>query len=65
YSLRTELDNFLLKIRNASSHGDNSVVVNRDDLDRAIKLVETLMDLVFERIKAGFKKKSYLNQSTG
>lgn len=65
YSLRTELDNFLLKIRNASSHGDNSVVVNRDDLDRAIKLVETLMDLVFERIKAGFKEKSYLNQSTG
>jgi len=63
YSLRYELDKFLLRIRNASAHGDNSVVVNQDDLDRAIKLVETLMDLVFERIKAGFKEQSYLNQS--
>jgi hypothetical protein len=54
YSLEDELDKFLLKIRNEVAHGINSVVVGRDDLDRAITLVEILMDLVFENIKKGF-----------
>lgn len=54
YSLKIELDKFLLKIRNDVAHGKNSVVVGREDLDRAITLIETLMDLVFENIKKGF-----------
>lgn len=63
YSLPQELDNFLLKIRNAVAHGQNSIVVNREDLDRAIKLVNTLMDLVLEKIIKGFESKSYLHIS--
>jgi len=60
YSLQYELDNFLLKIRNNVAHGQNSIVVHRESLDRAIKLVDRLMDLVFEKIKTGFINKSYL-----
>ncbi|MEZ2228279.1 MAE_28990/MAE_18760 family HEPN-like nuclease [Microcoleus sp.] len=60
YSLQDDLDKFLLKIRNDVAHGQNSIVVHREDLDRAIKLVNRLMDLVFERIKTGFINKSYL-----
>ena len=60
YSLQDDLDKFLLKIRNDVAHGQNSIVVNREDLERSIKLVDRLMDLVFERIKTGFITKSYL-----
>lgn len=60
YSLSQELDNFLLKIRNAVAHGQNSIVVNREDLDRAIKLINILMDLVLEKIIKGFENRSYL-----
>lgn len=59
YSLSQELEK-LLKIRNAVAHGQDSVVVNREDLEGAIELVNKLMDLVFEKIIDGFKKKSYL-----
>jgi len=62
YSLPNELDKFLLKIRNNVAHGENSIVVNREDLERAIKLVHKLMDLVFERIKTGFTNNSYFRQ---
>lgn len=60
YSLQDDLDKFLLKIRNSVAHGQNSIVVDREGLDRAIKLVDRLMDLVFEKIKTGFINKSYL-----
>lgn len=60
YSLQDDLDKFLLKIRNNVAHGQNSIVVKREDLERSIKLVDRLMDLVFERIKTGFITQSYL-----
>ncbi len=59
YSLSQELEK-LLKIRNAVAHGQDSVVVNREDLEGSIELVNRLMDLVFEKIIDGFEKKSYL-----
>ncbi|MFM6205615.1 MAE_28990/MAE_18760 family HEPN-like nuclease, partial [Planktothrix sp.] len=34
YSLRDDLDKFLLKIRNSVAHGQNSIVVKREDLER-------------------------------
>lgn len=54
YSLKDELHT-LLQIRNAVAHGQKkSIVVSREDLERAINLVKKLMPLVFERIKTGF-----------
>lgn len=54
YSLEDELDKFLLKIRNDVAHGNNAINLGRNDLERAIALVEILMELVFENIKKGF-----------
>ena len=62
YSLKDELAK-LLQIRNSVAHGQKSAIgVNREDLERAIKVVDKLMELVFERIKTGFIEKSYLKQ---
>ena len=61
YSLKDELDKFLLRIRNDVAHGQNSVIVDRSDVIRAIDLVELLMTLVFNKIKESyFSKKSHL-----
>ena len=63
YSLVKELDKFLLDKRNTIAHGqEGAILVTREDLERAIKVVDKLMDLVFERIKTGFIEKSYLKQ---
>jgi len=60
YSLKLELHT-LLDTRNKVAHGQkSSIVVKREDLERAINLVKKLMPLVFERIKTGFIEKSYL-----
>ena len=58
FSLKQKLKDFLI-IRNAVAHGNGSTV-NREDLENAIKLVNILMDLVFEKIIKGFQSKSYL-----
>lgn len=54
YSIKYELDDFLLKIRNGVAHGNTAYLIKRNDLDRAIKIVNELMDLVFISIKEGF-----------
>lgn len=54
YSLKNELDNFLLKCRNDVAHGNNAIIIKPEDIQRAIELVELLMDEVFDRIKKGF-----------
>lgn len=60
FSLTDELEGFLLKIRNATAHGTNAIVIKRSDVERAIKLVEMLMELVSKRIFHGFQNASYL-----
>jgi hypothetical protein len=54
YSIPEELDKFLLKLRNDIAHGQNAVFIKREDVNRAIKLVESLMDLVLDKIKEGY-----------
>lgn len=63
YSLKQELEMFL-KTRNSLAHGQNSIVINREELDRVIRLVEMLMELVSEKILEGFERKSYLIERT-
>lgn len=53
----------LVDNRNAVAHGQNSVVIHRSDLERAIKVVEKLMDLVSDRMINGFENKNYLKGS--
>lgn len=59
-STKYELDDFLLKIRNGVAHGNSAYTVSRDDLERAISLVTSLMDLVLISIKDGFSQNSHL-----
>lgn len=61
FSLKEELDKFFLKIRNTVAHGQDSIKISREDLVRAIELVELLMDMVLDRLTNGFQRKTYLN----
>lgn len=64
YSLKQELDLFLLKNRNAIAHGQDSYIdINRSDLDKAINLINFLMDCVHERIIDGFTKQTFLKKN--
>lgn len=63
YSLKIELDGFFLKIRNSVAHGQNAIIVSQEYLERTIKLVNKLMELVFEKIKKGFIEQSYLKNN--
>lgn len=62
-SLSGELEKFLIT-RNAVAHGQGAIIVNRDDLEKSIKLIERLMALVLEKIKEGFLSKSFLKNET-
>jgi hypothetical protein len=43
------------------SHGQNSIVVSREDLDRCVDLVNSLMQIVSERIINGYELETYLD----
>lgn len=58
YSLKIELNRFV-DIRNKVAHGQDSVIVSFEDLERAITVVERLVELVFESIRDGFTNESY------
>lgn len=63
YNVKDELDKFLLKLRNDIAHGKNAVLIKRVDVERAIDLVEYLMELVLDKVRAGFlAEKRHLRQ---
>ncbi len=61
FSLKDELNDFLLRIRNGVSHGNYPYQINRNDLERAIALVEELMFLIYESIKDGYERCVFFN----
>lgn len=56
YSLKIELNDFLLRIRNGVSHGNYPFRIDRNDVERGILLIEELMFLVYDSIKEGYDK---------
>ena len=50
-----ELDKFLLHNRNGIAHGNPSGTITMDEITKAIRLVEKLMDLTKESIVNGYK----------
>ena len=58
YSLKIELNRFV-DIRNKVAHGQDSVIVSFEDLERAITVVGRLVELVFASIRDGFINESY------
>lgn len=51
--------NKLLKFRNSVSHGDNSIPVTSDDIEKFCSLINDLMYEVYGRIETGYKNKTY------
>ena len=59
YSLKDEMDNFMLYTRNGISHGDPNVSASTADLTKVIALVERLMNIVMDTICNGFDNEVY------
>ena len=59
YSLKDDMDKFLLDKRNGLVHGDPASTVTSDQVTAAITLVERLMDLTKETILDGYKNEVF------
>lgn len=61
YSLKNDLNNFLLRNRNGLAHGDPSITVNDTDITSAINLVTRLMNVVQSIFSFGLSNESFRN----
>lgn len=59
YSLKDDMDKFLLDKRNGLVHGDPASTVTSDQVAKAITLVERLMNLTKETILEGYKNEVF------
>lgn len=59
YSLKDDMDKFLLDKRNGLVHGDPASTVKIEDITKAISLVELLMQETKESILDGFQSEVY------
>lgn len=60
YSLKDDLNNFLLDTRNGIAHGNPTKTINTDDITKAIDLVKNLMEIIKEKFKKGLENEVYL-----
>lgn len=59
YSLKDDMDKFLLDKRNGLVHGDPSSTVTPEEVSSAISLVERLMEITKDIIADGFKNEVF------
>ena len=59
YSLKEDMDKFLLDKRNGLVHGDPASTVTTEQVTKAITLVERLMNLTKETILNGYKNEVF------
>lgn len=59
YSLKDDMDKFLLDKRNGLVHGDPSSTVTSEEVSSAISLVERLMEITKDIIADGFKNEVF------
>ena len=59
YSLKDDMDKFLLDKRNGLVHGDPASTVTVEQVTKAITLVERLMNLTKETILEGYKREVF------
>lgn len=60
YSLKDDLNKFLLDIRNGIAHGNPTQTIKTDDITKAIELVKNLMENIKEKFKEGLENEVYL-----
>ena len=59
YSLKDDMDKFMLNTRNGIAHGDPTVSASTDDITKAIVLVKRLMNVIEDVLCEGFDKEVY------
>lgn len=59
YSLKDDLNKFLLDTRNGIAHGNPSKTLDVSDITRAIALVKNLMQLSMEKILSGYRNEVF------
>lgn len=59
YSLKNDMDKFMLNTRNGIAHGDPTVTASTEDITKAIALVERLMNVIEDVLCEGFDKEVY------
>lgn len=62
YSLKDDMDNFMLHIRNGIAHGDPAISVTTADITKAIALVDRLMHVIEDALCEGFDNEVYKAQ---
>lgn len=60
YSLKSDLNSFLLDTRNGIAHGNPMRTINAEDITKAINLVERLMEIVKINFQKGLENEVYL-----
>lgn len=61
YSLKDDMNKFLLDNRNGIAHGNPSKTLDMDDITHAIRLVKDLMHLSMENILMGYREEVFRN----
>jgi len=59
YSLKDDMDKFMLNTRNGIAHGDPTVSASTDDITKAIALVKRLMNVIEDVLCEGFDNEVY------
>ena len=59
YSLKADLDKFMLYTRNGIAHGAPTVTVSTEDITKAISLVKRLMNVIEDMLCEGFDNEVY------
>ena len=59
YSLKDDMDKFMLHIRNGIAHGDPTILATTDDITKAVALVKRLMHIIEETLCDGFDNEVY------
>lgn len=59
YSIKDDMDKFMLHIRNGISHGDPTISATTGDITKAIALVERLMHIIEDVLCEGFDNEVY------
>lgn len=60
YSLKDDLNKFLLDTRNGIAHGNPTQTITADDIARAIELVRDLMEIIKEKFREGLEHEAFL-----
>ena len=59
YSLKDDMDKFMLYTRNGIAHGDPTVTVSTEDITKAMSLVKRLMNVIEDVLCEGFDNEVY------